>query len=183
MIWRLFENSYQLDLEYDTVMRNIKTILTAAVLVAAMPLSSHAEGSTRAFGDVYAECGLGAMIFSRNTDNDRILAMISNITWDLGTTAHSSNMSSAENCITREATAALFIMENLPQIEGDIAKGTGDHLAAAVGSFGCEAQLPSLTSELQAKTLESIDTGVYANMSEQEKSAQIFDTINSSCTI
>ncbi len=164
-------------------MRIIKSTLTAAILVAAMPLTSHAEGSSREFADVYSECGLGGMIFSGESDSNVILAIISNVTWDLGTTAHSSNVSSAENCITRGSTSALFIMENLPQIEGDIAKGEGEHLAAAVSSFGCESQLQSLTSELQIKTIESIDTGVYAEFTELEKSAQIFDTISSSCTI
>lgn len=155
----------------------------AALLMSALPFTANAEGSTRAFGDVYAECGLGAMIFSRDTDNDRILAIISNITWDLGTTAHSSNMSSAENCKSRSASAALFILENLPQIESDIAKGEGDHLAAAIGTFGCEVQLEEATSKLRQNFSNAIQSGAYTDWNTQQKSAQIYDTLNASCTI
>ncbi|MGB0866089.1 MAG: DUF3015 family protein [Granulosicoccaceae bacterium] len=164
-------------------MRKLTSLLAAAALVAAIPMTGQADGHQRTFADVYADCGIGAMLFSGNSDNDRILAIISNVTWDLGTTAHSSNMSSAENCKSGGATAALFILENLPQIEGDIAKGEGEHLAAAVHTFGCESQLDSLTVELREQTKLAIDNGSYATMDAQDKSAQIYNTINTSCTI
>lgn len=164
-------------------MNIFKSAIATVVLLSSVSYTANAADSARSFGDVYADCGLGAMIFSRDTDNDRVLAMISNITWDLGTTAHSSNLSSAENCKTRSATSALFIMDNLPQIEGDIARGEGDHLAAAVSTMGCDSTLSSVTDALRAEVSASVGTGVYAEMDAKQKSAQIFDSISTSCTI
>ena len=76
---------------------------------------------------IYTRCGLGAIFFP----NDNTGSMITNITWDLGTTALSSE---ASNTCTRDkgearVVAALqFIHNSYAVIEFEIANGNGKYL-------------------------------------------------------
>jgi len=62
--------------------------------VAAAAFCFAQSASAREFADIYTECGLGAMI----APNNAAVAAVTNVTWDLGTTAISSNASSADSC-------------------------------------------------------------------------------------
>lgn len=77
----------------------MKTLLSTAALVAATSCGmAHAQGEAtgakkkRAFADIYTECGLGTMIAPKNA----AVAAVTNVTWDLGTTAISSDDSSED---------------------------------------------------------------------------------------
>ena len=69
---------------------NIFRIITGASLLVFSSMSF----ADREFADIYTECGLGAMI----APNNEAVAAVTNVTWDLGTTAISSDASSEENC-------------------------------------------------------------------------------------
>jgi hypothetical protein len=62
-------------------MKHLKIILLPFVLLAAS-FNAYAD-SGRSFGDIYKECGLGAMIFP----DDPLAAIFTNVTSDLGSTA------------------------------------------------------------------------------------------------
>ncbi len=100
----------------------LKLVLVSAI--SAMMFTSQAQASDREFGDIYKECGLGAMIFK----NTPIAAAISNIIWDLGTTAISSNLSSDENCKGGKAKVAAFILKSYDKLESEIAQGEGQYI-------------------------------------------------------
>lgn len=65
-------------------------------------------------------------------------AAISNVIWDLGTTAVSSNISSQGSCEGSQAKTAMFIKATQPSLEQDIAKGEGEYLSAMLELRGCE---------------------------------------------
>ena len=119
---------------------------TGLALAAALSLSGAAiadnrgdHGPERSFAQIYSDCGIGAMLFSGDDDSSRTLAIISNVTWDWGTTASSSNASSEENCTRKSHMAAAFIHQHIDRIESDVARGEGEHLAAAGELLGCGA--------------------------------------------
>lgn len=82
----------------------------------------------------WQECGIGAMIFPSHG----IAAAISNIIWDLGTTAVSSNISSQESCSGGKAKTAMFIKATMPVLEQDIVMGEGEYVTAMLELRGCE---------------------------------------------
>jgi hypothetical protein len=88
----------------------------------------------------WTDCGVGALVFGGiKGDAGKILAAVSNITWDLGTTGTSSATSSPSTCRGAETTAAIYIQQNLKVVQRDLAMGGGEHLAAVWSIYGCDA--------------------------------------------
>ena len=110
-----------------------KKITLATTLITAL-----FAGNAMAQDDInpWKHCGIGAMIF----DDNGAAAAISNIIWDLGTTALSTKISSAESCNGKRATAALFIQTNFEQIVEETSQGAGDHLNAMLEILEVEAE-------------------------------------------
>ena len=80
----------------------LSTLMATTVAASAlMPVAAQAEGSKKL--NPWQDCGIGAMIFP----NNGAAAAISNIIWDLGTTAVSTNVSSQESCASEKAQTAL----------------------------------------------------------------------------
>ncbi|MFT6789327.1 MAG: hypothetical protein ACJAVX_002700 [Pseudoalteromonas rhizosphaerae] len=110
----------------------LKATVTAVVLAGAFiaaPLQAK-EGL-----NPWQDCGIGAMVFPENGT----AAAISNIIWDLGTTAVSSNISSVGSCEGAGAKTALFIQQTFPVLEQEIAEGEGEYVTAMLNVRGCDA--------------------------------------------
>ncbi len=128
----------------------MKLIKSVAATVVALGMLTTTPVHSREFADVYAECGIGALLFSGDSENNRLLAIISNVTWDLGTTAHSSNISSEGNCKNGDAQTAAFIQQTYPSIERDLAVGEGEFLHAMLNYRGCDSAVHTdLISDLR----------------------------------
>jgi hypothetical protein len=93
-------------------------------------------GTAREFADIYTECGLGAMIAPRNP----AVAAVTNVTWDLGTTAISSNISCPDSCGGGKAKLASYIYESYESLEKDLATGNGEYLDGLMGLVQYEDQ-------------------------------------------
>ncbi|MEY4766218.1 MAG: hypothetical protein RI907_2891 [Pseudomonadota bacterium] len=117
-------------------MKFSKKLLSLFVVGAMSAGVSHAAGSTRDFGQIYTECGLGALIFPTN----EILAVVTNVTWDLGTTAVTSNLSSPDTCKGGKKKTAAFIYQSYAQLEQDLARGEGQHLNNLLTLASCPAE-------------------------------------------
>ena len=78
----------------------------------------------REFGEIYQECGLGAVL----SPNDPTIAVITNVTYDLGTTAISSNSSSPDSCHGGRGRIASLINKAYELLEADLASGNGKYL-------------------------------------------------------
>jgi hypothetical protein len=112
----------------------LSTLMISTLAASAlMPVSAQAEGGKKL--NPWQECGIGAMVFP----NNGAAAAISNIIWDLGTTAVSSNVSSQENCASEKAQTAMFIKATMPTLEQEVAIGEGDYVTAMLELRGCEA--------------------------------------------
>lgn len=109
--------------------KNVGMMLVAAALGFSVSHTAQA----REFADIYTECGLGAMIAPTNA----AVAAVTNVTWDLGSTAVSSNVSSADTCKGGQKKVASLIHNAYPQVTADIAKGQGTNLDALAVAAQC----------------------------------------------
>lgn len=80
--------------------------------------------AARDFGEIYTDCGIGSMFAPKNS----AVAAVTNVTWDLGTTAISSNISCPDTCKGGQERVASFIYESYDSLEKDLAKGNGEYL-------------------------------------------------------
>lgn len=118
--------------------------LKQSIVAAAMALTMSVSTQTMANDEVakaaktvsnaWTECGIGAMIFKEIP----VGAAISNVIWDLGTTAVISMVASPETCQGVRVAAAVFMNESIDAIEADTAKGNGAHLTAMLSLMGVE---------------------------------------------
>jgi hypothetical protein len=152
----------------------------AALLAAASALSFSAaaepmgEGK-REFADIYTQCGLGAMIAPTN----EVVAAITNVTWDLGTTAILSNASSAENCKGGAAKKAAFIHNAYPKLAQDLARGDGQHLRALVTLAGCKADSQGqVMTAMRGEFAQLTAVAAYAQQSRFQQSEALFTAVN-----
>ncbi|MEM0929435.1 MAG: DUF3015 family protein [Pseudomonadota bacterium] len=116
----------------------MKSLLNfVAVAAGAMAVSSAHAQDTRESINPWIDCGIGAMIFP--DDNMEVAAAISNVIWDLGTTAVTSAQSSPDTCNgTGNVEMAIFIKRTYPTLEAELAKGYGDNLSALAVMVGTD---------------------------------------------
>ncbi|HEC04771.1 MAG TPA: DUF3015 domain-containing protein [Thiothrix sp.] len=153
-----------------------KTLTIIGTSLTALAMMGNAQAE-RAFGDIYMECGIGAMIFPTNTT----MAAISNVTWDLGTTAVSSNASSQDSCKGKKVAAAAFIHSSYASLEQDIAKGEGKHLSALMDIMQCDgASRTNMVNKVRTDFTTTATAKGYANSTQYQKSEKLFNIMNSS---
>lgn len=111
----------------------LSSLMVGALALSTLPTAAQAN-SGKALNP-WQDCGLGAMIFPENG----VAAAISNVIWDLGTTAVTSNISSQDTCASSKAKTAMFIKATMPSLEQDIAVGEGEYVTAMLELRGCEA--------------------------------------------
>ncbi len=109
----------------------LRATLSAAILAGAF-FAAPAKANNV---NPWQQCGLGAMVFPDNGT----AAAISNVIWDLGTTAVSSNVSSQETCEGADVKTAQFIQQTFPVLEQEVAQGEGEYVAAMLNVRGCDA--------------------------------------------
>lgn len=145
-------------------------LIIAAAACAALAMTQDAEA--REFADIYTECGLGAMI----APNNEAVAAVTNVTWDLGTTAISSNASSPDTCQGGGARSAALIYRTYPELERDIANGQGEHLDALVALLEVEAA-DDFVASLRPAFAKLVADADYTGTSREEKAAALYDLV------
>lgn len=144
----------------------------SAVAIAAVSLTASQAASARDFGQIYLECGLGALLFPTN----ETLAAITNVTWDSGTTAVSSNVSSADTCAGGKKKTAAFIMQSYAQLEQDLARGQGTHVSALMVAAGCPSQAQaSLTAGMRQDLAVQVSAPAYASATRYDQAKVMYE--------
>ena len=127
----------------------------------------------------WQDCGLGAMVFPDNG----VAAAISNVIWDLGTTAVTSASASKDNCNATRVQTARFVTESLPNLEEDIVKGEGQHLTAMLNLMGCEvAQQNDVSTAIRNDFSSVMSQTTYSKMNVQQKSESLFNVAENAAT-
>ena len=151
-----------------------KLIALAGISLTSLAVSSSVQA--REFGDIYTQCGLGGAIFP----NHEVMAAISNVTWDLGTTAVLSNASSEDSCSGSSVAAAAFIHESYATLEQDIAKGEGEHLSALMDIMDCSTtQRSGAVDVLRSDFSSVVSAEGYSASTQQAKSEELYNIIKS----
>ncbi len=152
-------------------MKRICLIAVSALFACA----GYATASDREFADIYTDCGLGALIAPRND----AVAAVTNVTWDSGTTAISSDSSSPESCKGGKESAAAFILDAYPSIESDLARGSGEYLSTLLTIAGCEQSIRSEVAEaLRADFGKVAAAGDYSESTRFDQAETLYNVLN-----
>ena len=128
----------------------------------------------RDFAEIYTECGLGALIAPRN----EVVAAVTNVTWDLGTTAISSNITSPQTCIGGYGRVASFIYQSYESLAQDLAIGKGDYLNALVTLSGCsKADKSVLVEAIREDFAALVAQPDYKEKTRYQKSEALYNII------
>ena len=151
--------------------------VSAAALAGSLMLLGATTASAATNDDInpWKHCGIGATIF----DENGTAAAISNIIWDLGTTAVTSATISPETCESKEIEVAQFVDATYDQLAMETAMGEGEHLTAALGLMNCGAEAhQGVVSQLRGDLQEASATAGYADQAHADKAYGFYTSLN-----
>lgn len=123
----------------------------------------------------YTHCGIGAMIFPET----RWAAIVSNVIWDLGTTAIVSATASPETCKGRSLVIAEFIATTYDSLVAETARGQGQNLDAILELYECDASVKSpMVNDLRNNYFGQLEAETYATSNPIEKFNTYYQTID-----
>ena len=150
--------------------KKFKTLAMVAFTLAAFSQPAMA----REFADIYEECGLGALIAPHNP----AVAAVTNVTWDSGTTAITSNISSPSTCQGGQEKTAAFINDSYEFLENDLASGNGTYLDTLMVLAGVDAQSRQQFSKtLRADFAELVSRTDYSSLNRFEKAGALYNLV------
>jgi hypothetical protein len=142
--------------------------IAAAMGMAALPAT--AKGVPGSGPNPFSDCGIGAALFENN-----VLATISNILWDLGTTGVTSATASPETCNGKTVETAQFIIENYNQLAEETARGNGDYLTGLLDiAEVAEVERADVVAGLRAHMASVTAQPEHAKASLVEKSTALY---------
>ena len=148
--------------------------ITSLALAGLMATSISAQA--REFAEIYTECGLGAIIAPRTP----AVAAVTNVTWDLGTTAVTSNISSPDTCLGGKEKTAAFIYKSYDNLEKEIAMGNGKYLDTLITLSGADInKKDKFISEIRKDFAKMVSNKEYLNSSRYEKSKALYNIVYS----
>lgn len=153
-------------------------ILTLSVSMA-LSASVHAAKAPGSGPNPFSDCGIGAALFAEN----KVLAVTSNIIWDIGTTAVTSATASPETCSGKNVDAAAFILNSYDSIIEDTARGEGEHLAALMNILEvAPVKQAQIINDVRAQMSQHIADESYTAADKREKSELYYFTVISAVT-
>ena len=157
--------------------KTMKAMAVASILgVALISGNANAEKEFN-FQKVYVGCGLGGMIGSAvdNEATSQVLAISTNIIFDLGTTASISYYSSDDTCYNNKAVTVAFINQSYEKLEKEIAMGKGKYFdALAVLAVGQEGNSDEYQAKVRQQFSEVVADESYLQLSRVEKVEKLF---------
>lgn len=130
---------------------------------AAILLSSNVYAESKP--SPYTDCGIGAALFENDTG-----AAISNVIWDLGTTALTSATASPETCKGFNPDVAAFIEKSYDRLVEETAQGQGDHLDTLLSIVNIsDVQKELVVASVRARMANIIASPSYLDADKVEK--------------
>ncbi|MDQ7083443.1 MAG: DUF3015 family protein [Sulfurovum sp.] len=137
---------------------------TLIALSIAMYSIMTPQAEARSLEKILTECGIGGILFKEVP----ALAALSNVIWDLGTTATLSDLSSKEGCKGKSAKIAMLIGHTYDNLETEIAEGKGKHINT-LASLSDKS-----TSEIREDFSKVVASKEYSSMNKIEKADSLF---------
>jgi hypothetical protein len=148
--------------------------LAVAFVLAAVPLFANAQQKKEL--NPWIDCGIGAMIFEDIT----WAAVISNVIWDLGTTAVTSDQSSQNTCNSKKAKTAMYIGVTYANLSEETVKGDGKHLHAMLDIMSCApAAQDNIIGSIRASFGQYLRDGAYETKSATAKAEDFYNIVQS----
>lgn len=153
-----------------------KLLLGLCLASTVMLMAPNAHAETKDLQGIFEECGIGALLFPRWA----IGASVSNFTWDLGTTAATSGLTTPEACKGGSGQLASYIYKSYDLIEQDLAKGDGKYLDML--TLFSEKTLEEKEAFIQAVRTKFRDavasSSDYSSLTRMEKTQLMYDIVN-----
>ncbi len=151
-------------------MKIVNKFMLSVIALVAAALSQ--PGHAREFAEIYTQCGLGAIIAPKTEG----VAAVTNVTWDLGTTAISSNVSSPDTCQGGKAKTAAFMHDAYAYIEKNLATGNGPYLDTLLALSGCEAAArPAIVGALRSDFSKIVADPGYSSQTRYEHANGLYN--------
>lgn len=149
-----------------------KKSMALVALSAFFSIATPAQaGQQLSLEHIYTQCGFGGIVFGRISS---VIAVIANFTTTFGAPAIVSGILTPEICGGRVSARAVFIKENFPSIEQDLASGRGEHLAALNGLMACPTASSHLRKDYATYTLSTS----YSEANSSANSEALFRIVN-----
>ena len=153
----------------------MKKVFTTLCVAAITFTASNSVFAERNIQQIYERCGIGGLLFGNSNPT---LAIISNVSFDLGTTAAISDGSDGCNVDSNETTAAIFIHESFDVLEADLAKGEGEYLTSLASIMQCEDRaISNATASVRDAFGKVVTSEDYSTMSAFEKSDALYQIV------
>ncbi|MCG9677532.1 DUF3015 family protein [Vibrio sp. Isolate24] len=142
-----------------------RIFISLGLLLSSVAYLPHANAS---LDGIYKGCGLGHWI--ANGYANGWLAVTTNVTWDLGTTASISYYSTPASCSGPFYAAAQFIDRAYPELERETVQGEGEHMMAMLNILGCGQTEQQLVRQgVRSDFAKVLAKDNYAEMPHHEK--------------
>lgn len=153
----------------------LKKVRNTLIALIAVVLFSFSFSSAQA-KSLYFACGLGGLIGSQiGGSAGNILALITNLTFDLGTTATSSQVTSEDSC-ANAGDIILFVHMSYENLEKDIANGEGEYLDALTTlAVEDDTSKQAYTQQLRTEFSKIVADENYTQLSRKEKVRRLFE--------
>jgi hypothetical protein len=155
--------------------QSVKTIAAVLFLLVTTMSTSFAQDSKSKDLNPWTDCGIGAMIFT----NTAWAAAISNVIWDLGTTAVTSNVSSQNTCSSSKASkVAMLIGTSYANLEDETVQGGGQHINAMMTVLSCEpSSQAKIIQSLKEDFTQSLQSTENVALTEQAKAGAYYNMV------
>lgn len=154
-------------------------ILSLAALIGAsagVAQAQTAPASDRIINP-FSDCGLGAAFFPNK--DQAFLAITTNVTWDVGTTAVISAVSSPNTCNGGRAQTAQLINKTYASLEAETAVGEGKYLEAMADVMVCSTEVrPALFQRVRAEMGTVMVQPGYADLDRVKKAEAYFNVVD-----
>ncbi len=153
-------------------MKKLTMALVASALAASVVSVPASANTITGKVNPWQHCGIGAIVFP----DHGVASAISNIIWDLGTTAVISATASPETCNTNLVTTALLIDSSYDQLTMETAQGSGEHLTAVLNLVGCAATEETVGA-LRTDLNTVVSSANYTEMAHEDKAYSFYSSL------
>jgi len=151
----------------------LKSLVVTAAMASVLSVNAFAESDPNPF----ANCGIGAALFKNDTG-----AVISNVIWDLGSTALTSGVSSPNTCEGGpKAETAQFIYDSYNDLAEQTSKGKGEHITAMLNLAGCSSDTHAdVLGIIREDFAKDVSQQGYAEQTALQKSESYYNSVSAS---
>ena len=152
----------------------VQTVAPSSAVVAPSNMQASAPATTKDLQGIYEDCGIGGLLFPRWP----IGASVSNFTWDFGTTATTSGLTTPNACAGGKAKLAAFIYKSYDSIEKDLAKGDGKYLnMLALLSEKSPEHKDAFILAVRTKFREEVSKDSYSSLTRLERAKLVYSIV------